>query len=544
MKKLILTISVLLGLACIGVSQTKDNVARECVLFELFTGVRCPYCPAAANAVAQMLDEGLAIAPVAYHTSAFSTDLYYTSETNARASYYNISSYPTLKGDGTLSHSGGGNASQTNYSSYRNIYNQRINQTSPFTIDLSCEPDASGQWSVHCTVNQVGECSATNLKVMIALTQCNINVGWQGMQGLHHVCRDMIPNQNGTAFEGPSMSFDIPFDLNWPKDDCYLTAWIQNNTNPKEVYQAVRLSLSMNLDYDLVLNGVKTTTATNCSGIVRPTLSVLNCGHETVTSCDLVAFVDNVEVHRETWTGEIPVKGQVSCEMEEFDMGEGGQLTLKVLNPNGQDDGYEGDNFRVVTFEEPAVIDGYIKMQFKTDSNPEETVVQVKDMESGEVVQSFTFELPKHVYTEEFVLPSASCYRISVLDLAGNGLGSGAIFKFTDASNQTLFNGSSATHFTDELALEVYGDGSSTWEVPEQEESRVEIMPNPSDGTFYLNLGEGTWQVTVFDLSGRMVHQVSQFTEGKIALDGCESGMYFLMATDGSKEIVRKLLVY
>ena len=98
MKKIILTIAVLLGLVSFGVSQTKDNVARECVLFELFTGVRCPYCPAAANAVAQMLDEGLAIAPVAYHTSAFSTDLYYTSETNARASYYNISSYPTLRG--------------------------------------------------------------------------------------------------------------------------------------------------------------------------------------------------------------------------------------------------------------------------------------------------------------------------------------------------------------------------------------------------------------------------------------------------------------
>ena len=543
MKKLILTISVLLGLACIGVSQTKDNVARECVLFELFTGVRCPYCPAAANAVAQMLDEGLAIAPVGYHTSAFSTNLYYTTETNARASYYGIDSYPTLKADGVTGVSGGGSASENMYSYYRTYYNQRISVASPFTIDLSYEPIEGTTCRVNCTVTQVGECSGTNVRVFIALTQCNIDVNWQGMSGLHHVCRDMIPTQTGTVFTGPSMTISETFEMNWPKEDCYLTAWVQNYNGTKEVYQAVRMSTVLDLDYDLVLKEVDDVVTTNCSGAQSPRLTVKNYGTQTVTSFNLCAF-DGVEDHCQTWEGSLASGESTTVQMEEFVAAPCEALEFYVTMPNGHEDGFMADNYFNVALVEPSTIDGYVKMQFKTDSNPEETVVQVKDMESGEVVQSFTFELPKHVYTEEFVLPSASCYRISVLDLAGNGLGSGAIFKFTDASNQTLFNGSSATHFTDELALEVYGDGSSTWEVPEQEGSRVEIMPNPSDGTFYLNLGEGTWQVTVFDLSGRMVHQVSQFTEGKIALDGCESGMYFLMATDGSKEIVRKLLVY
>ena len=543
MKKLILTISVLLGLACIGVSQTKDNVARECVLFELFTGVRCPYCPAAANAVAQMLDEGLAIAPVGYHTSAFSTNLYYTTETNARASYYGIDSYPTLKADGVTGVSGGGSASENMYSYYRTYYNQRISVASPFTIDLSYEPIEGTTCRVNCTVTQVGECSGTNVRVFIALTQCNIDVNWQGMSGLHHVCRDMIPTQTGTVFTGPSMTISETFEMNWPKEDCYLTAWVQNYNGTKEVYQAVRMSTVLDLDYDLVLKEVDDVVTTNCSGAQSPRLTVKNYGTQTVTSFNLCAF-DGVEDHCQTWEGSLASGESTTVQMEEFVAAPCEALEFYVTMPNGHEDGFMADNYFNVALVEPSTIDGYVKMQFKTDSNPEETVVQVKDMESGEVVQSFTFELPKHVYTEEFVLPSASCYRISVLDLAGNGLGSGAIFKFTDASNQTFFNGSSATHFTDELALEVYGDGSSTWEVPEQEGSRVEIMPNPSDGTFYLNLGEGTWQVTVFDLSGRMVHQVSQFTEGKIALDGCESGMYFLMATDGSKEIVRKLLVY
>ncbi len=542
MKKTILVIAVLLGWVSNGFSQAKENVARECVLFELFTGVRCPYCPAAANAVAQMLDEGLAIAPVGYHTSAFSTELYYTTETNARASYYGINSYPTLKADGRLSLSGGGSASQTNYGSYLNFYNQRISQTSPFTIDLSCTADASGQWTVHCTVNQVGECSSSNLRVMIALTQCNIDVAWQGMQGLHHVCRDLIPNQNGTTFTGPSMTIDQVFEMHWPKNDCYLTAWVQDNSNPREVYQAVRLSLAMDLDYDLVLSDVRTASETNCSGIVHPTLMVKNMGHETVTSFEIVAFVDNTEIHRETWSGTLPVGEQVECPTEELDMNGGEQLVLKVLNPNGHEDGFEGDNSNTLSFAEPLAMDGYVKMQLKTDNNPEETSVVVKNMVTGEVVQSFTFDQPKHVYTEEFILPSAGCYRISVLDAAGDGLGSGALFKFQDAEGQTLLTGTSSTHFGYELAVEVECDGTA--DVADHTQALVEVMPNPSDGNFYVNLGQGTWQVAVFDLTGRVVYRESQFTEGRISLEGCKSGVYFLKATDGTQEVMRKLMVY
>ena len=74
MKKHLLIAILTIALFSTSMAQVKDNVARECVLFEIFTGVRCPYCPAAANGIAQMMDEGMAIAPVAYHTTAFSTE--------------------------------------------------------------------------------------------------------------------------------------------------------------------------------------------------------------------------------------------------------------------------------------------------------------------------------------------------------------------------------------------------------------------------------------------------------------------------------------
>ena len=89
MRKLLLSLVTFL---LVG-SLSAQNVARECVLFEVFTGVNCPYCPAAANGIAQMLEEGLAIAPMGYQTSAFSTVEFYTAETNARAAYSNTSKF-------------------------------------------------------------------------------------------------------------------------------------------------------------------------------------------------------------------------------------------------------------------------------------------------------------------------------------------------------------------------------------------------------------------------------------------------------------------
>ena len=542
MKKTLLLSMTLMLAASVVFAQSKSNVARECVLFELYTGVNCPYCPAAANAVAQMLEEGLAIAPVAYHTSAFSTSLYYTTETNARAQYYNISAYPTLMADGLLKYEGGGNASQTNYNQYKNFYNQRINQTSPFTIDLSCAPDASGQWTVHCTVNQVGECTATNLKVMIALTQCNINVGWQGMQGLHHVCRDLIPSQLGTPFTGPSMTIDETFEMNWPKDDCFITAWVQNYNAPKEVFQAVRIPLAMGLDYDLVLSGVEMTSPTNCSGLVQPTITVLNSGQETVTSFDMVAFSDNTEVYRETWSGTLAPGGKVECPMTEFNMNSGAQLVLKALDPNGHADEYEGDNFRAVAFEDTPVIDGYLKMQFKTDANPEETTVQIIDMETNVIEKEFTFELPKTMYTEEFVLSRQSCYRIKILDSAGNGLSAGGVFGFKHSEGEYVFRGGASSDFTYELLYELSCDGTLSAE--EQLEPKTAIYPNPSNGLFNLSLGDGNWKVEVYDVTGRLVKQQRQESEGMLDLVGLGNGVFFLKASNGKKEIIEKLLVF
>ena len=110
MKKLLLTIIASIVLSSSVIAQ---GVARECVLVEAFTGIGCPYCPAAANGIAQMLEEGLSIAPLAFHNSYYSPPQYATTETNGRATYYNVNSFPTVLIDGMNRIEGGGTASQS-----------------------------------------------------------------------------------------------------------------------------------------------------------------------------------------------------------------------------------------------------------------------------------------------------------------------------------------------------------------------------------------------------------------------------------------------
>ena len=540
MKKLFLSVVVMFFMSTVF-AQTKDNVARECVLFEIFTGVRCPYCPAAANGIAQMMEEGLAIAPVAYHTTAFSTEEYYTNETNARANYYNISSYPTLKADGVLNMSGGGNSSQSNYTSYRNLYNQRVNQTSPFRIELTYEPVEGATCRVNCTVTQVGDCSGNDVRVFIALTQCNIDVGWQGMQGLHHVCRDMIPTQAGTLFTGPTMTISETFEMHWPKEDCYLTAWVQNYSGgTKEVYQAVRMSMALDLDYDIALKSVENVVTQNCSGIQRPKMTVKNLGNQTITFFDLCAF-DGHEDHRQSWHGSLPKGASVTVTMDEFVAAPCDALHFYAVMPNGEGDQYLPDNFIHVALEDVPEIDGFLKMQLKTGSHPQNIRVQIIETESGEEVNSYTFDQANHVYSEDITLLNAGCYRIRVRDIAGEGMGSG-YFQFKDANNNVVFKGGGQVEpFTYELSSELSCDG--TLSVEETEKELPLVYPNPSEGLFYLNLGKGNWQVQVYDITGRKVLESQNDGIGSVDLSGRRSGMYFLKATNGRQEINTKIVV-
>ena len=67
--------------------------------------------------------------------------------------------------------------------------------------------------------------------------------------------------------------------------------------------------------------------------------------------------------------------------------------------------------------------------------------------------------------------------------------------------------------------------------------------PNPSNGTFNLNLGESQWDIEVYDITGRKVYENRMEGRSILDLGECHKGIYFLKATDESRSLTTKIMV-
>ncbi len=532
MKKLLLTI---VAAVMLFTNVTAQNVARECVLLEVFTGVNCPYCPAAAMAVGRLLEEGKAVAPIAFHTSAFSAPEYYTNETNQRANYYYISSYPTMKVDGVLSPSVGGQSNNQQYIDYSytqalSAYNQRINVTSPFELDLSFSWKSGTQFEVKATANKVGTCNSTDVRVFIALTESHIQRAWQGMSELNYVVRDMLPTQNGTAMSGDDIievteTIDI---ANYDRENCELVAWVQSYNGNKEVYQAVKLSLvDSDNQYDMALRSVEDIPLTSCSGVMSPRFTFKNYGTETLNSVLFTAKgQDGTEYSTYLWEGSLAKGESAEFEFPAFETN-GGNVVVEATNLNGSNaDAYPGDNVYTINVEDAySVSDAYVKIQLKTGEDPENFSIEIKNMTTGELFKTLTFEQPKKVYTEEIVFPEIGCYGITLINSEGNGMGSG-FWGVKNSSNQTIVSGTANTNtFRYEMSFEIY---SETVGVNDVVEKQSVIYPNPANNEINVFV-ENMTKVAVYNSVGQMVYsQNANADVMTISTESMTNGIYYV----------------
>ena len=112
----------------------------------------------------------------------------------------------------------------------------------------------------------------------------------------------------------------------------------------------------------------------------------------------------------------------------------------------------------------------------------------------------------------------------------------------------TITIGSEAEYFI----MAVYSDGCEAQSqtetgygvsAVEESESNVMVYPNPSNGIFNLNLGEGQWDVEVYDITGRKVYENRMDGNSVLDLGACRKGMYFLKATGESRGVTAKIMV-
>ena len=69
------------------------------------------------------------------------------------------------------------------------------------------------------------------------------------------------------------------------------------------------------------------------------------------------------------------------------------------------------------------------------------------------------------------------------------------------------------------------------------------VYPNPSNGTFNLNLGAGQWDVEVYDITGRKVYENRMDGRSVLDLGKCNKGVYFLKAMGESRGVTAKVMV-
>lgn len=547
MKRTLLTIIISL---VISSSIMAQNVARECVLFEVFTGVNCPWCPGAATAIGRMLEEGKSVAPVAYHTSAFSVPELYTNETNSRANYYYITGYPTVKVDGMLSPAMSGNGgneqhAQQAYNQGMNAYNQRINVASPYSIDLSFEHKEGSLCSVNVVVDKVGECNSNNVRLFIVLTESHIQRAWQGMSEVNFVTRDMIPNHNGIQLTEGTESFSYDIDMaGLPRENCDIVAWVQRYDGNKEVYQAVKLPLSeMIYTNDLVIKNVEDVVLGSCSGKMSPRITFKNAGTESLTSAVFKIKVADETISTYQWDGNIAADGATEIILPEFEFGDASNFVIEASEINGNNDGYPVDNIYEITVAEPLVIeDGYIKLQLKTGNDPENLTIEIKNMDNGEVLYSFEYEEPKTVYNHEITLPEIGCYRMTIRNTEGNGFG-GGFWGVRDSDNTTLMTGTSTDNdFRYEFSFEFDNNSVNVEEI--ESLNNVNIYPNPASSVINVTATNLT-KIKIYNAVGQLIHN-EEASSDNVTVDtqNWTNGFYYVtVETANGNSTSQKIIV-
>ena len=539
MKKFLLTIvaSVLMA----G-SISAQNVARECVLIEAFTGIGCGYCPAAANGIAQMLQEGLSIAPIAFHNSYYSPAQYANTETNGRATYYNVGAFPTIVIDGVNKVEGGGTASSSMYNSYKPLYDQRISKQSPFTIDLSFDYHSGTQCQAKAVVTKVGECDGTDLRVFIVLTESHIQQNWQGLSELNAVCRDIVTPTSGVALTDDTQEVTALFSIaGYKKENCELIAWVQSYNGQKEVWQAVKLPIATSAaQYDLGIVSVEEVPYEVCSGVITPRFTIRNYGSEMLHSA-LFRILDDTDTEIGTyqWQGNLPKGTQDEFIIPEIDFAGASVLKIEAVNLNGSNqDEFVFDNSFILNVVDPYEIEeGYMKIQLKTGEDNQNFSIEIKNMTTGEVLETLTFAEPNKVYTEEVTVPEYGCYRVTFKNSAGNGCGSG-FWGMKDTNNKTIISGSSSSNtFRYEFPIELKYSGEGVEDVTTVE--NVNVYPNPAN-SFINIVAENIANINVYNSIGQLVYSETIDNDVvKINTESWMNGMYFVNVetADGNKTL-------
>ncbi len=255
-------------------SSSFSYSAQRIIVAEEFTATWCTYCPGAARGLDELYERVYdSVVVIAYHSST--SDPFYTSESAQRASYYNLSGYPTTWFDGILSEVGGVHTG-TMFPFYLRDFNQRKIIPSDLNITVTSNYDSVSNTGTVTAVIQNTSSSNITGTLHFVIVENNIPYNWQGMTELDFVVRDMLPNANGESVTIPAndtiiRSRNYTINSSWKEKDCHIVVFVQASN--KEIYQGGETGVIPGpepLWYNYTLNE----TSGNNNGFAEPGESV------------------------------------------------------------------------------------------------------------------------------------------------------------------------------------------------------------------------------------------------------------------------------
>ena len=225
------------------------GTTRNLALFEIGSGTWCTYCPGSAMAADELVANNKSVAIVEYHVN----DKYQNAFSNARNTYYDISTIPTLLVDGVLTYEGGDKINSL-YNEYLPLYESRMAVPSVHAIDLTVERSASGEYQATVSIDEVYSYFPDDLYLYVLLTESHIPEDWLGFTEVNFVYRYTYPDANGVALDFTSntnhteqINFTIPDSIN--QNNCELVAFVQHKSS-KEITQAVKYDIGALVSVD------------------------------------------------------------------------------------------------------------------------------------------------------------------------------------------------------------------------------------------------------------------------------------------------------
>lgn len=517
-----------------------QQVPREEVVLEVFTGTWCSVCPGASMGAEDLILNGHDVVAIEYHIN----DAFETPNALARQAYYNVIGLPSVYFDGIVEHIGG-DPNTTLYSTYLPLYEERIAIMSDFSIDIEGANSQLTDYVVNVNIEKVAENNSQNLALIFTLTETNIEYLWMGQEYINYCERFMLPDANGKPLDFSAsdlLDFTYSFSLNpdWVPENLELVVWIQD-LSTKEVHQAVKTSLSEFGDFpshDAMVKNIYTPVSL-CSNVIEPGVEIVNLGTADLTSLDFVYQIDNEPEQIYSWTGHIPFSESDIISLPEIELSIWDQSTflVNIENPNGQLDQFPYNGTLTSVIQPAENVSSPITLVLKLDNYPEQTSWELSNSVGDVLYSGGNYSEPNVFITESFNLDDIDCYSFKIYDSDGDGLTETGLYKLMYGN--TVFQTGKEFGYMDEAQFAMGLVQTSE----QNSESMTHVYPNPANDVLYIN-SSSTGIIELLNLHGQLIMEIN-FVNGVNTIDipDIPKGVYIMNNTTNNHFQSNHLLI-